>query len=110
MESVLIGVVLSKIPLSMNERGANRSWRATVRTLEGDLSVFIKKPTSHSDREIMVEIACALLGRAINLPIPRPLLIKDSELGMLFGSELLPHPDLTQYLLNNQVTRDWIAD
>jgi hypothetical protein len=111
MESVLTGVVLRKTPLNVNERGTNPSWRATVRTIEGDLSVFIKRPTSHSDREIMVEIACALLGRAINLPIPRPLLIQDRELDMLlFGCELLPHPDLTQYLLNNQLADDWLVD
>lgn len=110
MESVLTGVVLRKTPLSVDEIGTNPSWRAIVRTKEGDLSAFIKKPKSHSDREIMVEIACALLGRTINLPIPRPLLIQDGELGVLFGCELLPHPDLTQYLLDKQLTDSLLAD
>lgn len=100
MESVLIGTVLRRVPLENEDKGINLAWRATIRTKEGDISAIIKKIP---DNEIIVEIACALLGRAIDLPIARPLIVNDAEYGVVFGSEDLEHPDLRHSLIPREI-------
>src|SRR5258708_942340 len=51
------------------------------------------------DAEILGEIYCALLCRAVGLPAPEPLLLKDQATGAwMFGSVDLPHPNCSQFL------------
>lgn len=90
MDAVLLGVVLTKTPLQ-NSDNINPTWKADIRSAEGDFQAIVK---DISERELIVECLCSVLGRWLGLPIPRPMLVKDTELGLLFGCEELPHPDL----------------
>lgn len=108
MESVLTGTVLRLLPLNNEHKGINdkSTWRATVRTIEGDLSAIVKKIP---DNEIIIEIVCALLGRAIDLPIPRPLIVNDEKHGILFGSQDEGHPDLKHSLIPQDMIMGFLS-
>ena len=122
MENILTGVVLRKTPITDREN-INPVFRAEVRSTEGDLAAIIKRLP---EREIEVECLCATLGRAMGLPIPKPMVLQDTELGIVFGSEEMPHPDLkraklSEYLLltalvewdhfhQAQMFDEWIAN
>lgn len=94
METVLLGELLRRLPMEEGTQGINTSWRGIARTEEGDLPVIAKHLPP---REIAVECVCALLGRDLRLPIPRPLIVRDVDI-LLFASERLPHPDLRHAL------------
>lgn len=108
VESVLTGTVLRLAPLNNEHKGINdeSTWRATVRTIEGDLSAIVKKIP---ENEIIVEIVCALLGRAIDLPIPRPLIVSDEKHGILFGSQDEGHPDLKHSLIPSEMIMGFLS-
>lgn len=84
------GYVLRKTPLT-DRQNTNPAWKAEVRTHAGDIPAIIKKI---SEQEIIIECCCALIGQTMHLPIAKPLIVKDEQEGILFGSEELPHPDL----------------
>ncbi len=106
MEPLITGIVLRKIPLDPSRKGINTTWKATVRSAEGDSAAIVKHIPDH---EIMVECLCAMLGRSLQLPIPRPMLLKDAKLGALFGCEELPHPDLKHSHLPSAVLATYLT-
>jgi len=103
-----------------SEQNINPTWRGQVQTDRGVVEAYIKLLPA---RELLVESVAALLGRALGLPIPTPLLVKASRAHLpdapmvvpdvdliVFGSEDAKHPSLRQFLLVEQVLehmRDW---
>ena len=53
--------------------GVSETWKGTIITESGPTISFVKILT---DQQLISEIVCALVGRAINLAIPRPFLVK----------------------------------
>lgn len=95
MTDIIAGIILRKTPLTVGS--LNITWKAQILSDAGELSAITKQIP---EREILVECLRALLGRAMGLPIPRPMLLHDEALGLLFGSEELPHPDLKRAQLS----------
>lgn len=72
MEQIEVGFMLEGAePFSDNN--INATWKAHVRT-HSDTVVAYVKPLP--PKEIYIECVCAILGRALNLPMPRPLIIR----------------------------------
>jgi len=90
LNAITKGYVLRKTPLK-DRQNINPAWKAEVRTHNGDIPAIVKKI---SENEIIIECCCALIAEAMTLPVPKPLIVKDEQQGILFGSEELPHPDL----------------
>lgn len=105
-EDLVLGHVLVRTPLAEGARGINLTWSGVVGTAAGPLGAFLK---ALPPRELMVECLCALLGRAHGLPIPRPIVAMDDELGVLFGAEQVPHPDLRHTPLPSAVWEEHLA-
>lgn len=106
MEAILLGVVLTKVPLTGRDN-INQTWKADIRSEEGDFQAIVK---DIPERELVVECLCAVLGRRLGLPIPRPMLVEDAELGILFGSEELSHPDLKRAELSTYLMTILLSD
>jgi hypothetical protein len=106
MDDLVLGRVLLRTPLSADVKGINLTWSGIVGTASGQLGAFLKALPS---RELMVECLCALLGRAVGLPIPRPIVAADDELGILFGAEQVPHPDLRHTALPSTIWEEHLA-
>ena len=106
MEDLVLGRALLRTPLSADVKGINLTWSGIVGTTTGPLGAFLK---ALSPRELMVECLCALLGRAVGLPIPRPIVAEDDELGILFGAEQVPHQDLRHIPLPSVVWEEHLA-
>lgn len=102
MDQLLIGQVLQRVPMTLAQSGINVAWRAQVQVGRDSMVAIIKCLPA---REVYVECLCALLGRAAGLQIPRPMVVSDDELGIVFGSEQLPHPDLRHTMLPSEI---WI--
>ncbi len=101
MDAPIPALVLRRIPVSGARSGVNNTWRARVRTADGESEAYIKRVTA---RELMVECVCAMIGRAMSLPIPRPLLVhNDESLGVLFGADAVAHPDLRHAALPSKI-------
>lgn len=77
------------------EDGVNAPLRGIVDTDDGEMSAIVKKLGS---RTLAVEILCAVYGRSIGLPIPEPLIVFDEDLGWLFGSLDVGHPNLSKFV------------
>lgn len=75
------------------EDGVNAPVRGIADTGDGEISVIAKKL---GPRTLAVEILCAVYGRSVGLPIPEPMMIFDDELGWLFGSVDVGHPNLAK--------------
>lgn len=86
-------LLLGAVPVGTGLKGAVRGFADVQGT---DVAVVAKKlPNS----EILGEIYCSLLCRAVGLPAPEPLLLKDQATGAwMFGSVDLPHPNCSQFL------------
>lgn len=94
MEPLLYGVILRQTPLADDARGLNTSTcQAQVRLGDTETSAIIKRLP---ERSLAVECLCAQIGRALGLPIPRPMILIDRQRSLWFGAERLPHPDLRQ--------------
>jgi hypothetical protein len=107
MEDLVLGQVLLRTPLSADAKGINLAWSGIVGTTSGPLGAFLK---ALPPRELMVECLCALLGRAVGLPIPRPIVAADDEHGILFGAEQVPHPDLRHTALPSAIWTEHLAN
>ncbi|AJA62531.1 MULTISPECIES: HipA family kinase [Bradyrhizobium] len=92
--SIRFGVLLlGAVPVGTGLKGAVRGFADVQGT---DVAVVAKKLP---DEEILGEIYCSLLCRAVGLPAPEPLLLKDQATGAwMFGSVDLPHPNCSQFL------------
>lgn len=92
--SIRFGVLLlGAVPVGTGLKGAVRGFADVQGT---DVAVVAKKLPNE---EILGEIYCSLLCRAVGLPAPEPLLLKDQATGAwMFGSVDLPHPNCSQFL------------
>lgn len=91
-KNLLIGIPL--LGLNKSNKGSNYSWTGFVSTNDGEIPAYIKK--CKKDEYVIIEVISALIGIHLNLPIPRPILIKVepnhpeipvSDITYLFGSE-----------------------
>jgi hypothetical protein len=83
--------------------GDGEVWRAVVHTCSGKTQVILKLL---DPRRLFIECLCALVGRSMGLPIPRPYLIRVNpaaiaqlrlrEPVMGFGSEFVNVPSLAR--------------
>ena len=78
--------------------GANRPVRGIAATSSGEIAVIAKRI---KDREIAVEVICAMVGRAAGLPIPEPVLLLDNANVWYYGSVDVRHPNLSHYVSSN---------
>ncbi|MHB1933655.1 MAG: HipA family kinase [Leptospirillum sp.] len=97
-EDLLIGLQSGEsIPLLREEKGINATSVGMVKTEKEYVRAYIKKIPL---REVLVETLCALLGRRLGLPIPRPIWVfqNDETENFLFGSEDLSYPSHKKFL------------
>lgn len=95
MDSVLVGVIQRRIALNNQYDDMNKTltWRAFIKLIDNqEEKIAIIKQIPR--KQIVIETVCALLGRYIGLPIPRPMLVFDRDNNCFFGSEDIGHPDL----------------
>ncbi len=103
MEMIEIATLLPGAQ-KFHESNINQTWKCHVKTHNDTVVVFAKLiPT----REICVESFCALLGRAMGIPIPKPyLILADSgtlqeiptgQKALMFGSEDAAYPSFRRY-------------
>jgi hypothetical protein len=107
MEQVELGVLLPGAQV-INDLNINPTWKAHVKTNQTTLVAYVKQVDL---RGIYVECVCAVLGRCLGLPIPKPLIVRaandalnhipESETILLFGSEDAVYPSFRRYLTNN---------
>ena len=80
--------------LGLAGTGINDAVRAVVRTSSGDVEAYVKRLAS--SREVLVEVACAVIARQLDLPVPQPLLVYVPEhMGgayVAYGSVAPPPP------------------
>lgn len=94
MGKVVMGILLPGA--SEVGEGINKSQVGIVRTLTKQQKAYVKFIPV---REIAVELLCAVLGRALGLPIPEPLLVYDpGRKAYGFGSVAAPHPNLNHWV------------
>jgi hypothetical protein len=91
MQPVIFADVVRLTALDPDRRGINPSYRAEVQVGADTWTVIAKLLPA---REVWVECVCALVGRALGLPVPTPLVLRGLNDETLFGSEQMNHPDL----------------
>lgn len=90
--------------------GINGARRGTARTGGGDLTVIAKRVP---EREIVIELLCAALGRHLGLQIPEPLLLLAEDDQFWFGSADIGYPSMRHFLAQGDQgcierrLRDW---
>lgn len=103
MDELLIGTLLPGAT-RIDAGNINPVWRGNVQLKEYRRQMYVKQVTP---RTLAVEVICALMGRAIGLPIPRPAIVSVSttalpqatdEAQIFFGSESVDNPDLKQWM------------
>jgi len=110
MEQVQVGLMLpGAIPFS-DSRNINPTFKAHVQTHEDVIQAYVKLIPP---REIYVECVCAVVGRFLGLPIPKPLIVKvdhevlsnipGGEYKLAFGSEDSVYPSLKRRGLNDEL-------
>lgn len=102
MEDLLIGTLLpGAIPI--HRQNVNPVWRGNVTMGSIRRQMYVK---AVEPRTLAVEVVCALIGRSLGLPIPRPALVQVTTRAIpklagemvFFGSESVDNPDLKQWL------------
>ena len=112
MEQVQVGLMLpGSMPFSDNNN-INPTYKSHVQTHEGVIQAYVKL-VPH--REIYIECVCAVLGRFLGLPIPKPLIVKVDheslptvERGkylLAFGSEDSVYPSLKRRGLDDNLVK-----
>lgn len=92
MEPLLYGVILRQTPFPSSAQGLNATTcRAQVKIGNEEADAIAKRLP---ERELLVECLCAQIGRALGLPIPRPMILMDAQRELWFGAQRLEHPDL----------------
>jgi len=89
MKQVDIGIMLPGAQ-KFNDKNVNVTWKAHIQTHEGTVVGFVKLI---EPRKIYVECVCAVIGRAIGLPIPKPLIVR------------IPHESLPEV----PIGENWLA-
>ena len=108
MEHVDVGLMLPG-PQPFDDCNVNPTLKAHVKTHDEVLVAYVKKV---SPRKLYVECVCALLGRYLGLPIPKPIIVKvtsdssdDVPLGryeLAFGSQDAGYPSFRRYAQNQE--------
>ncbi|MGK0255189.1 MAG: hypothetical protein ACI9OE_002712 [Mariniflexile sp.] len=103
MEQVEIGVMLPGAQL-FNDLNVNPTWKAHVKTHDNVITAFVKQL---SPQKLYIECVCAVLGRYIGLPIPKPIIVKvtsdnfpdipKDKFHLAFGSEDANYPSFRRY-------------
>ena len=104
MEHVDIGNMLpGGIPV--NDMNVNPTWKAHIQTHEGIKVAYVKQLNA---RALYVECVCALIGRCLGMPIPKPMIIRinkeampaipDGEFSLGFGSEDADYPSFRRFI------------
>lgn len=103
MEQIQVATLLPGAQ-PFQDSNVNQTWKGHVRTNTDTVVVYAKLIPA---REICVEAYCALLGRAMGIPIPQPFLIlADSNSldaipsgasALMFGSEDAAYPSFRRY-------------
>ncbi|AIU88089.1 HipA family kinase [Pectobacterium odoriferum] len=103
METIEIATLLPGAT-RFSDSNINSTWKGHVRTANDTVVVFAKLIDL---REICVEAFCAILGRTIGLPIPKPFLIladsttldiiPSGQHALMFGSEDAAYPSFRRY-------------
>lgn len=92
--------------LELAGTGINQAVRGIVRTAEQDVTAYVK--VLASSREVLVEVACAVIARQAGLPVPKPLLVFVPEhLGgpaLAYGSEAVGQRDLGVFIAAGRLT------
>lgn len=78
--------------------GINGALRSIVRCPAGNILAITK---FLPEREIAVEVICAVLGQALGLPVPDPILVFDETGTPAFGSLDKGYPSLLHYVKMN---------
>ncbi len=109
MEQVLTGLMLPGAQRFM-DKNINPTWKVHVKTNESTIGAYVKKIPY---REIYVECVCAILGRCLELPIPRPILVKithealpdivpENQFSLAFGSEDADYPSFRRFAVGQE--------
>lgn len=101
----------------VDDQNVNPTWKAHVNTNSGIKVAYVKIV---EPRKIFVESVCALLGRKLGLPIPKPMIVQISHAALkdevkagssilAFGSEDASHPSFRRKMnQNNQEAMELI--
>lgn len=108
MEQVEVGLMLPGA-IEFRDQNVNPTWKAHVKTYESVVVAYVKRIER---RSLYVECVCAVLGRLLGLPIPKPLIVKITndnfkdipinEYDLAFGSEDAGYPSFRRFLNNNE--------
>ena len=107
MEKHLLTGTLLPGATPIHNDNINPVWRGNVLMGSYRRSMYVKQV---NERTLAVEVMCAVLGRTLGLPMPRPALVMAhpetlSSLErptVLFGSESIENPDLRQWLRQDE--------
>lgn len=103
MERVEFGLMLPGA-YEFDDENINPTWRAHVNTDKGIKIAYVKEV---NPRSLYIECVCAVVGRFLGLPIPKPLIVKithdafdwvpkDQPI-LAFGSEDAGYPSFRRY-------------
>lgn len=103
MENIETGVLLPGAK-PFSDCNINQTWKGHVKTATDTVVVYAKLIDA---REICVEAFCAILGRQLGIPIPKPYLIladsnslpiiPEGQHALMFGSEDADFPSFRRY-------------
>lgn len=108
MEQIDIGIMLPGA-IKFNDCNVNPTWKAHIQTHDETVVGFVKLIDF---RKIYVECVCAVIGRELGLPIPKPILVKvpqeslPSEVSnkpfiLAFASQDAEYPSFRRYFNSN---------
>lgn len=115
-DNLLFGNALIDLSIFTKE-GSNQIWTGFVATNHGELPAYIKK-CRFSDG-IAIELITALLGIYLDLPIPRPIVVRIepghpqipvSQTSYLFGSEMYQMPSFERFIRDNAISEECLMD
>ncbi|HHQ4518639.1 TPA: HipA family kinase [Aeromonas veronii] len=110
IEQVKVGTMLPGGKPINDNGNINATFKAHVKTHKEVIVAYVKLIP---EREIYIECVCAIIGRALGLPIPLPLIVKVDhdalnsiplgEYKLAFGSEDSAYPSLKRRGLNDEL-------
>jgi len=108
MEYVDVGVMLPGA-INFNDHNVNPTVKAHVKTHDEVVVAYVKLVSA---RKLYIECVCALLGRHLGLPIPKPMIVRVSsedfpdipagQYGLAFGSQDAGYPSFRRYVNNHE--------
>lgn len=115
-QNLLFGNALIDLSLFTKE-GSNQIWTGFVATNDGELPAYIKK-CRFADG-MAIELIAALLGIYLELPIPRPIVVKIepnhpqipvNQTSYLFGSEMYDMPSFERFIRDNEISEECLLN